>query len=204
MKRTFLLAALSATLVSSQVGAQSIPGVSKVTKALPKVDLGVKLGANFQHTSGGSLDQSYKGGLLGGAYVGLHKNKIGVQLEALIKSAKLSANSSSSSYINTVNLDIPVLFEYKIVSRLWAQAGPQFSSIISAKDNNSNDVKKYLNGDMSGVIGVEARLPLHLNAGIRYVMGLKNINNYPSTVGSMSTESWKTSTFQIFVGFRFL
>lgn len=203
MKRTFLLTAVSATLLLA-THAQAQLGVSKVTNALPKVDLGLKIGANFQHTSGGSLDQSYKGGVVGGAFVGLHKNKIGVQVEALIKSAKLSSSASSSAYIKTVNLDIPVLFEYKIFWHIWAQAGPQFSSIISAKDNASNDVKKFLNSDFDGVLGLEAHLPMHVNAGIRYLIGFSNINNNYPTGSGLDGESWKTSTFQVFVGFRFL
>ena len=202
MKRTFLLTAVAATLLLA-TNANAQLGVSKVTKALPKVDLGIKLGANFQHTSGGSLDQAYKGGVVGGAFVGLHKNKMGVQVEALIKSAKLSASASNNNYIKTVNLDIPVLFEYKIFWHIWAQAGPQFSTIISAKDNNSTDVKKYLNNGFDGVLGLEAHLPMHLNAGIRYLIGFSNINNYPAGSG-INGESWKTSTFQVYVGFRFL
>ena len=202
MKRTLLLTAVSAALLLTTTANAQIPGVSKVTKALPKVDLGVKIGANFQHTSGDDLSSSYKGGVVGGAFFGIHKNRIGVQIEGLVTSAKITSSASNSDYIKTVNLNIPVMFEYKLFWHVWAQAGPQFATVLSAKDNNNEDWKKYFNNDIGGVIGLEARLPLHLDAGIRYGIGFTNI--YKAPAGQPDNTDWKTSTAQIFVGFRFL
>ena len=199
MKHTLLLTALSALLLSNPAQAQ-IPVVSKVTKALPKVTVGLKAGANFQTLSGTGWASSYKPGIVGGAFVGLSKGKWGVQVEALIKSARFDTKASSSVYVKTLSLDIPVLLEYKIVKRLWIQAGPQFTSLMSAKDQASNDVKKsFKSSDISGVVGVEVKLPLHLIAGARYVLGFTDINN---TTGA--TDAWKNRYAQLYVGFRFL
>ena len=202
MKRTLLFAAVSAALLFANTSNAQVPGVSKVTKLIPKVDLGIKVGANFQQLTGTLSDNAYKAGVVGGVFVGVHTEKIGVQAEGLIKTVKFSAASGSSGYINALYLDVPVLFEYKIVPRLWIQLGPQFSTMLSAKDNNSTDVKTmFKSSDISGVAGLQAVLPLHLVAGARYVMGFSDVNAH--TVAG-ATETWNNRSIQVYVGFRFL
>ncbi len=204
MKQTILLTVLSAFLLFSVKTEAQVPVVSKVTKALPKVTLGLKLGANFQElNSSSTFDNSYKGGIVGGVFVGVTKNKIGVQVEGLVKTVKYTVKGlgGSSNVINTMYIDVPVLFEYKFVPRLWLQVGPQFSSLSSAK-NGSTDVKSSFNtSDFSGVLGLQAILPVHIVAGARYLMGFSDMNNH--TV-SGATDSWKNRSFQIYVGYRFL
>ncbi len=201
MKRSLLFIALSAALLFSNNTEAQIPGVSKVTQALPKVDLGLKLGANFNQITGSDFKQAYKPGVVGGAFLGVSKNKIGVQVEALVKSAKFDA-STGGGYIKTLSLDIPVLFEYKLIPRIWLQLGPQFSKMLTAKDNNSNDIKKYFNTtDFDGVIGLQVKLPLHLVVGARYILGFSDMNN-KSLPGS--TDAWKNRSIQAYLGFRFL
>ena len=197
MKRTLLLTALSATLLfSNTTEAQSIPVVS----SLPKVTLGVKLGGNFEQISGDNLNTSYQGGLMGGAFVGLQKKKFGVQVEGLIKSVNYDINFGGST-LKTVSLDIPVLFEYKLIPRLWVQVGPQFTSVLSTR-NSSDSLKNTIkSGGFSGVLGLEVRLPVHFTAGARYILGFTNVNN-ESFAGS--SEAWKERSFQLYVGFRFL
>jgi len=203
MKRTLLLTALSAALLLTTQANAQIPGVSKVTKALPKVDLGVKLGANFQQLSG-NLSKQYNGGVMGGIFLGVHKNRMGVQAEALVKSVKYdisgTVQNNNTVTVNTVALDVPVLFEYKLFWHIWAQAGPQFTSLLSAKDG-STDVKNSFNSsDFAGVIGLEAHAPMKLNVGVRYVYGLTNINKSIPGI----TDAMRNRTIQLYVGFRFI
>lgn len=199
MKRALFTTALATLLFSNAVNAQ-IPGVSQVTKALPKVTLGLKVGLNMQQISGAPVyNDSYKPGIVGGAFVSVRKNKIGVRAEGLVKTAKIDVVGPPSGHINTIAVDVPVLFEYKIISRLWVQAGPQFTSMITAKDNNSNDVKNTFNtSDFSGVVGLEALLPLHFTVGARYILGFTDANK--SGVG----DAWKNRSIQLSVGFRFI
>ncbi|MES2703584.1 MAG: porin family protein [Bacteroidota bacterium] len=203
MKRTLLLTVLAAALFSQTKTDAQIMGVNKVKNVLPKVDLGVKLGVNMGQLSGGSAwKDDYNAGIMGGVFVGVHKNKIGVQAEALVKSVKyeLSTPSASINKVNAVYLDVPVLFQYKIVSRVWLQAGPQFSLMMSAKDNNDADVKdNFKSADISGVVGVDVRLPFRLSAGARYILGFSNINDNPG-----ATDSWKNRAIQAYIGFRIL
>lgn len=89
MKRTLITTVFSTAILLSVAAHAQIPVVSKVTKALPKVTLGLKVGANFQDLNNNSTFQnSYKGGVVGGAFVGITKNKMGVQVEGLIKTVK--------------------------------------------------------------------------------------------------------------------
>jgi hypothetical protein len=195
MKRT-LFTVLSVVLLAGQAMAQ-VPVVGKI---LPKVILGIKAGANMQTLTGNTWDGKYNPGFVAGAFLGLTKGKIGIQVEGLVKSAKLETKVTSPSVsIKTMSLDIPVLLEYKLVSRLWIQLGPQFSSIISAK-NGSTDVKSgFKTSNFDGVIGLQAILPLHLTAGARYILGLTDMNN-----AAGATEKWNTRSIQLYVGFRFL
>lgn len=197
MKRTVLLTALTAAvlLFANQAKAQ-----------LPGVTVGIKAGANFQSIEGASWKGAYNAGILGGAFVGFTKNKLGVQVEGLVKSAKFDtkadpSTSTASVSINTIYLDIPLLLEYKLINRLWIQAGPQYSSLISAKDG-SNDVKKNFNtSDYSVVAGLQANLPLHLTLGARYIFGFADMNN--SKV-SGAPEAWRNRSIQLSLGFRFI
>ena len=55
--------------------------------------------------------------------------------------------------------------------------------------------------DFSGVLGLQAILPLHLIVGARYVLGFidQNANSVPGL-----TNTWKNRSFQLYAGFRFL
>lgn len=207
MKHTLKLTVLSAALMLSTGAMAQVPVVSKVTKALPKVTVGVKAGANFQSLSGSTWASTYKPGILGGAFVGVYKGHWGIQAEALVKSAKFDFNGGgSSNYVKSVSLDVPVLLEYKIIKRLWVQAGPQFTSLLSAKNNNSTDVKNYFkSSDISGVVGIEVKLPMHFIAGARYVLGFTDVNNhYAPQGGTAATDAWKNKYAQLYIGFRLL
>jgi hypothetical protein len=204
MKHTLLLSFLSIALLTHQRSEAQIPGVSKIQKALPKVDLGIKLGANFQQLDGNTAwKDTYNAGIFGGAFVGVHKGKMGVQAEVLLKSVKYDLNVGSTSpitYIKALYLDIPVLFQYRLIPRLWVQAGPQFSIMLNAKDNLEKDVKSnFSSSDISGVLGLEAKLPIHLVAGARYVYGFTDIND-----NATATDAWRNRSIQLYLGYRFL
>ena len=200
MKRTLLLSALAFSLLSATRSAAQVPGVSKVAKALPKVSVGVKVGLNLQQLSAGSYsNDAYNPGIVGGAFVSVRKNKIGVRVEGLVKTAKIDVLGPTPGHINSIALDVPALFEYRLINRVWLQVGPQFTSILSAKDQSSNDVKNNFNtSDFSGVLGVEVVLPIHLTASARYILGFADMNN--SGVG----DAWRSRSVQIAIGYRFL
>jgi hypothetical protein len=195
MKFTLLTVAMGAMLCSNTAIAQL--GVAK--KVLPVVTLGAKLGVNMQQTKGDYIDDSYATGIVGGAFVGVSKKKMGIRVEGLVKSAKIDASVGGSS-IKTVALDIPLMFEYALIKRLKLHVGPQFTTILSAKDNDKDVKDKLKSSDISIVGGVEVNLPLKLTVGARYIKGFTDMNN----TGIAGSGTWKSSSIQLSVGYRFL
>lgn len=178
------------------------PGIAK--KIVPKFTLGVKAGVNMQQISGDLSGEKYNAGFVGGLFAGVTKNKIGVQIEGLIKSAKVDykpAIAATTATIKTVSLDIPIMFEYKLFWHVWLQAGPQFSSIISFNSNNSAITEKNLNTtNFDGLVGLQANLPARISVGARYVLGLTDMNKSVPA----ATQAWNSRSIQLSVGFRFL
>ena len=204
MKRIKMLAACAVALIIS-TNTQAQLGIAK--KVVPKVTIGGKLGLNMQQTTvtdnvlKPTFDNGYNPGILGGLFVSVDKKKKGVRVEGLLKSAKLEGSGVAYS-IRTLALDIPVLFEYRVVKRVWLQVGPQFTTLLSAKGLGAYKDEDYKgtfrNSDLSLVGGVEVHLPMKLTAGVRYVKGFIDVNN---TVG---TEKWRNSSIQVSVGYRLL
>ncbi len=210
MKRKLLLIVFSFALLFSINASAQIPVVSKAAeKVLPKVTIGIKAGANFQTvTSKTTLDEAYKSGIVGGAFIGLTKGKWGVQIEGLIRSAKFETKAdinNPSATLKTINLDVPVLLEYKIIPRIWVQLGPQFSSIISGSTTGTTNKYNYFlkTSDFMGILGLQAILPMHFTVGARYILGLTDINNVPDNAATVK-EKWNSRSVQLYVGFRFL
>ncbi len=173
------------------------------TPTLPSFDLGIKAGANFASLSGTQWQGTMQAGFTGGAFVGIRIKKIGVQVEALINSAKYNgADILSGTDFKTTNLDIPILFQYKIIPMLWVQIGPQYSTVISASssDPTISDPKSIFKSAFNGVIGLELKLPIKFNIGARYIVGLSDVNNS----GFPDTKAWNQRSAQIYLGFRFL
>lgn len=203
----FILAGttLGLMLCSTQINAQSLM-------------LGLKAGVNLDRTGGDHLDGKFSGSFLGGAFGGVKFTAVKVQAELLFSQGKVTTGdnfkdafgnylSSSASGIKEGTfkmneLSIPVLVGYQLLPKLlWIEAGPQFTGVVSIKDvdglvRESKDVFKT--GYISGVVGASLDLPFHLNAGARYIFGISNRNN--TDVPS----SWKTSHFQLHVGYSFL
>jgi hypothetical protein len=211
MKHTLLILVVAAVLGFPASLLAKTPIVGKVKKIVPKVTLGIKAGLNLQQTSGNLADNAFNAGFLGGVFVGLTKKKIGVQVEGLVKSAKVDYQPSFSPgtgasvkyHVNTVSLNIPVLFEYKLFWRIWGQVGPQFSTILTAEES-SKDVKKQFNTtNFDGVIGLQAILPAHFTLSARYILGLTNMNKTVVTYNG-AVDTWNERSVQIALGFSFI
>jgi hypothetical protein len=177
-------------------------------KALPKVDLGIKLGANFEQLNGQTWQSAYKPGIVGGIFIGLRKKRFGVQVEGLVNTATYHLKDSVKTGIRATYISIPLLFEYKVIPMLWVQIGPQYSGVANVQSVNgfTGDAKNVItSGGVSGVIGLELKLPVKLNIGARYILGFSDMNNHalPTTYSGYS-DAWKQRTIQVHVGFRFI
>lgn len=180
--------------------------------------LGIKAGANFDKTQGKNLDGKFSGYFMGGAYLGVKFTKVKVQAEVLFSQSTITTGDNfANAFSNYVTdngkamkqgnfkmneLSIPLTIGFNIVPRLlWIHAGPQYTGVVSIDDVDGfvKETKNvFKNGYVSGVIGAELELPLHLNAGVRYIFGISDRNN------TDVSETWRTSHFQVHAGFSFL
>ena len=137
---------------------------------------------------------------------------MGVQAEALVKTVNYNVYTPNTlavppvtTYtavnVNTISLEVPVLFEYRLFWHIWGQVGPEFSSLLSAKDHSTNYSNQFNSQDFAAVIGLEAHLPMRLNIGVRYVYGVTDINK--ESVSEAST-ALHNRTIQGYIGFRFI
>jgi len=196
MRSIIITSAIAALACTSATHAAAQGPVKKVMPVV--VTVGVKAGLNMQQVDGTSFDDAYAAGIVGGPFVCISRKKIGVRVEGLVKSAKIDYAPPLTGSLKTVGLDVPVLLEYHLLKRLKLQAGPQFTTFLSAKDQAGVDVKNKLSSaDVAVAAGVEVNLPLKFIVGARYIKGLTDIDK--SSTGKMTT-----STIQLTVGYRFL
>jgi hypothetical protein len=189
-----------------------------VKVSIPNIDLGIKVGANLAKLNGANWDNGYKASYLAGAFIGIRYNKLGVQAEAYFSQSNYSvtgtgfydafkgfynnaADSAKQGSFKVNYLNIPVLLEYKLIPLLWLQAGLQYSGVVSVTDadNLVKDAKGlFKSGSTSGVIGLELKLPLHIDLGARYIIGLSSVNN------TDVSGAWQQKTIQVHLGYTFL
>jgi hypothetical protein len=190
MKFTRLLIAL---VLFCGVAQARIPGPKKV---IPKVDLGVKVGASFDNMHGTGWNTTYRTGYHGGVFLGFREQVFGVQGEVLVNSTHYTLGTTTE--ISNLCLDVPVMFQFRLVPRLWVQVGPQYSILLSSKYAATDKATNFFKpGAFSGVAGLQMLLPLNLMLGGRYVLGLSDWDN----VGSAP---WKQRSVQLFAGVRLL
>ena len=191
MKRALLTISLISIMVIG-VRAQSISG-------------GIKAGFNVanQNISYGSISLNTKSkiGFHGGGYVTvMFTEKIGLQPELLFSTQGSKAKEFDYGF-NVNYVIIPVLVRYNITEMVSVHAGPQLGFLTSAKfveDSDSFDEKDEFKGiDFSVAFGVGIDLPMGLNFGMRYIIGLSNVTEDEEDYGT-----FKNTNFQLFVGYR--
>jgi hypothetical protein len=208
-----------------------------------QVKMGVKAGANIA-----SLPGDYPSFVDNEAIFGFHAGvtadlklsaKSSLVAEALVSTQGGKSTQNASAYetvkqtIKLTNINIPVLYRYKIIEKLSVEAGPQVGFVISGKnevaytngiDPSQNETIELdaLNGgtfvsdgttysyekgirsvDFSVNLGVTYSVVKNFFVQARYNRGLTAVD-LRSTVGS-ATKSLNTmnSVFQVSVGYNF-
>ncbi len=194
-----------------------LPVISFAQPGPLDVNIGIKAGMNFTKIQGSTWTGGYRSGILAGAFGSVGVKKIAGQIEALVSTTTFSgkgssfkdaglllnaSDSSSQGSFSGTYLHVPVLLNLKMFGNASIQLGPQFSSLLSINDKdkilNTSTATVFNTSDISGVVGIQLKLPKKLNAGIRYTFGLSDQNI------SSTGESWKLSNIQIHLGFSFL
>ncbi|QTY25851.1 porin family protein [Flavobacterium sp. CS20] len=153
-----------------------------------KIDLGVKIGANFSTLSDVSGFDN-KTGFNAGFFVGTKISKIGLQAELLYsrQGAEFEDSDIDLDYIN-----VPVLLKYYLIGGLNVQLGPQFGFLIDDNLPNLLETKSF---DLSGAAGLGVDLPFGLRADVRYVFGLTDV---------FENSDGKNGNFTLAIGYSFL
>jgi hypothetical protein len=179
------------------------------TIAGAQIQFGAKAGLNLGNISVSpkpsgvsySMHPSFHiGGL---AYIPLFMN-FALQPELMYsgQGVKLSYQGNSS-VSNLGYINIPVLFKYKDPSGFFAEIGPQFGVLLSAKEKSggsTNNFKDQLNtADVSGVLGIGYLSSLNIGADLRYNLGLTNIEKDASD-GTAKNNVIQIGVFYLFGG----
>ncbi len=178
MKKTILT--LSLSLIA-------LIGVSQA-----KLEIGLKAGANFSNTDIDNAESitSFHGGLYGLIKLA----NIGIQPEVLV--SKQGSDLSGASEIDFSYVNVPVMLKIYFPGGLNLQAGPQFGILTNAENEVGADIKDlYKSSDLSAALGAGWDAPFGLQANVRYVLGLSDINDVAGQ------EEVKNSTFQVSIGY---
>ena len=156
---------------------------------------GVKGGLNMSNNSaqGSSSITSFH---LGGFAQFAINDKFTVQPELLYSAqgAKVGSSTLNLNYIN-----IPVMAKYKVADAFSIEAGPQIGFLMSAKVE-SVDYKEFCNStDFGFNLGAGYDLNETMSLGLRYTMGLTDVNK---EVAGRTVDS-KNSNIQLSFGYKF-
>ena len=183
-----------------------------------KLSLGIKGGLNFSNiydTEGEDFEADGKIGFVGGLFLAIPIGKyLGVQPEMLYsqKGFKSSGKFLGTNYEmkrTTSFIDVPILLQVKPVEILTIVAGPQYSFMLTRKDEftggslTATDEEKFDNDDLrNNIFGFIGGADLNLqNLVIGARVGWDLQNNYkdePST-----KPRYRNVWYQATIGFRF-
>ncbi|MDQ6527699.1 porin family protein [Flavobacterium sp. LHD-85] len=162
-----------------------------------EIKFGAKAGLNFatiseDNTENADFVTSYNIGIMSEIPL---SEKFSFQPEIMYSRQGYSFNNDviAMNYLN-----IPLMGKYYVTKGFSLEAGPQIGFLLSAK-NEKTDVKDSFNTFDFGVnFGLGYKLENGLNFGVRYNLGLTDINN----VDNSSIKN-KNGVFQVSVGYFF-
>ncbi|WP_447634977.1 porin family protein [Flavobacterium microcysteis] len=185
MKKILLLAVI-AVLGVTNVNAQ-------------KINFGVKGGLNFASISGDNTKEidpvaAFNFGLLSEIPI---SEKFSFQPEVMFSgqgySFKGKDNLIALNYLN-----VPLMGKYYVTKGLSIEAGPQLGFLLSAKDEKKDVKDSFKTFDFGVNFGLGYKLENGINFGVRYNLGLTDINNLDNYSGKN-----KNGVLQVSVGYFF-
>ncbi|QGK77039.1 porin family protein [Flavobacterium sp. SLB02] len=178
---------------------------------------GVKAGANLSTFTGDVDDAKSLVGFHVGGFAEIKlTDKFAIQPEILFSTqgSKQEGSDLFGSYENKVNvsyLNIPVMAKYYVAEKFSLEAGPQIGFLLSAKSKYEEtvdgekysediDVKDGFESIDFGVnFGAGYDFTENLSVGLRYNLGLSNINKNEEG----DNAKVKNSVFSLSVGYKF-
>lgn len=173
-----------------------------------QVKFGVKGSANFYKfggSDGGDIeDQKMKVGFNAGGIANIPLSEMfSIQPELLYSNqgtAQKVGGETLSWNLNYIN--VPVMAQYNNPSGFYAETGPEFGFLMSAKakfDGESEDIKEFFSGfNFSWGIGAGYKLPSGLGFGARYNQGITTISDDSDT--KVTNNGFTVGLFYMFGG----
>lgn len=185
MKKLFFIAAISLGVVVS-ANAQD-------TK------FGAKAGVNLANVTGDVDETDMAIGFQVGGYIHLGiSDAFAVQAELLFDNKGFNQDIGDDTYRTTLNyITVPILAKYMITEGLNIHAGPQIGILVSATDDDGDDIS---DGMKSTDFGIAA------GAGYELESGLNFFARYSTSLSSVSDNDdidMMNSVISIGVGFSF-
>ena len=213
MKNAILLIAM-VILTMTNSNAQS----ETTTDNRKKLSFGLKVGANYSNvydSEGEDFVADAKFGLAGGVFVLIPLGKLfGVQPEVLFsqkgfKSTGTFLGSTYSMTRTTDYIDVPLLFAVKPIEQVTLLFGPQFSYLLSKKDEftggsiSATQQQDFDNENIrKNTYGLTGGVDLNINnfvLGVRAAWDVKDNDGD----GNATTPRYKNMLYQATLGYRF-
>jgi opacity protein-like surface antigen len=160
------------------------------------VKFGAKVALNVATLTGDVEDQSSLVGFQVGGFAEFKiSEKFAVQPE-LMYSAQGAAFDDGDITLGYIN--IPVMAKYYVAKSFSLEAGPQIGFLLSAKDDGEDFKDETSSIDFGLNFGAGYDFTENLSAGLRYNLGLSNLNDiegYDATA--------KNGVFSVSLGYKF-
>jgi hypothetical protein len=171
------------------------------------INFGAKAGVNFASMSidpEGDMDLKSRTGLHIGVLAEFKITEtFAVQPEILYSMQGYKAEFGDVEVETKADyLIIPIMAKYFVTEGLSIEAGPQVGFLMSAKDDDGEDIKdgyKSIDFGINGGLGYE--LPMGVFFQARYYVGLSNIAE-ETDLGEADVE-YKNNVFALSVGYKF-
>lgn len=160
-------------------------GIAVFNAVNAQVKYGVKAGLNLANVSGDVDNTKMKTGLNVGAFakIGLTETfSLQPELVFSAQGTKMKYSEEGISYDVKTNLsyvNVPVLLQYNTVSGFFAETGPQFGFLVSAKaksEGHKEDVKdSFKSLDLGWAFGAGFLTKSNVGVNARFNLGLGNI-----------------------------
>lgn len=166
MKKVLVIVAAAITIIATNVNAQT--------------NFGVKAGLNYANFGGDAEGDAGKVGLHIGAYAKLGiTEKFALKPEIVFSQQGAQDKDNSDLKLNLSYINIPVLAAITVAEGFSLEIGPQVGILTSAKSKFGDvdvDIKDSFNAiDFGVAAGFNYELPVGLNFGLRYNLGLGNV-----------------------------
>ena len=162
-----------------------------------EVEFGAKLGVNFSSVRGDNSSDlepvtAFNIGVVSEIPI---SEKFSFQPELLYSGKGFSIGDD---VVSLNYFDIPLMGKYYFTKGLSIEAGPQIGFLLSAKQENLKVKESYNAVDFGVNLGVGYKLENGINFGVRYNLGLSDINDIDDF-----TDKNKINVVQVSIGYNF-